>query len=405
MTIRSSLGLTLLLTVGALGACDDSNEPAEHGHDDGGAHDGDEHGDGDAAKIDFARFDEALEKAIAAHNAGEGTKIMGASAAVVHEKRGVLHTKGYGDYAADRLYLIASSSKILSVGVLMRLADQGKLDIDAPLGDYLSAWGDTEVSKVTVAQLVSNSSGMPSLSEVVGAATDTSSPYVADLCQYTDQGKLQDCGKLLYATEPPRKPATEFAYGGSQWQLAGAVAEVVSGKSWADLIDETYRTPCDVPTLGFSNQFGKTSGFDYPAFFQAKKENLPVTENPSIEGGAFVTVGDYAKLLVMHLRGGKCGDTQVLSEAAVARMQEDTVAAYGGSTGNAGAPGYGLGFWINEAGEFVTDPGAYGSFPLLDQKRRYGVFIAIEVSSEVGGKLGTAVKPSLDAIFDEAKIE
>ena len=379
---------TLCTVITAVGCADDPDETAEHGHDD----------------IDFTRFDAALQKAIDDHNASSPNKIKGASAAVVHEQLGVLHTQGYGEFAKDRLYLIASSSKILSVGVLMRLADQGKLDIDAPIGNYLGAWGETQASEITVAQLVSNSSGLPSLTEVSAAGTDMSSPFVSNLCQYSEAGSLKDCGKVLYETDPPREPDTMFAYGGSQWQLAGAVAEVVSGESWASLIDSTYREPCDVPTLGYTNQFGKSGGLGYPEFFQAKKENLPVTQNPSIEGGAFVTVGDYAKLLVMHLRGGTCGDNRVLSEAATVRMREDRVAEYNGSTGNANAPGYGLGFWINEANQVVTDPGAYGSFPLLDLKRRYGVFIAIELSSEVGTKLGAAVKPSLDAIFDEADI-
>lgn len=373
-----------VLAVSAVQGCaDDSDETPAHGHE-----------------IDFTRFDAALQKAIDDHNASSPNKIAGASAAVVHEQLGVLHTKGYGEFESDRLYLIASSSKILSVGVLMRLADQGMIDIDAPIGTYLQAWGETKASEITVAQMLSNSSGLPSLTEVTAAA----SPFASNLCQYQDTGSLKDCGKILYETDPPREPDTTFAYGGSQWQLAGAVAEVVSGESWSTLIDSTYREPCEVPTLGYTNQFGMSSGLGYPSFFQAKKENLPVTNNPSIEGGAYVTVGDYAKLLVMHLRGGTCGDKRVLSAEATMRMQEDRVAEYNGSTGNANAPGYGLGFWINEANQTVTDPGAYGSFPLLDLKRRYGVFIAIELTSEVGTKLGAAVKPSLDAIFDEADI-
>lgn len=383
--------LTVFLTVGSgLGCADGAAAPTGDGH-------------GHAA-IDFTRFDQALQKAIDDHNAASPNKIAGASAAVVHEKLGVLHTQGFGSFAADRLYLIASSSKILSVGVLMRLADQGKLDIDAPIGTYLSAWGETQAAKITLAQMVSNSSGLPSLSEVSAAAANAMSPYASNLCQYQEQSTLKDCGKILYETVPPREPDTMFAYGGSQWQLAGAVAEVVSGESWASLIDSTYRTPCDVPTLGYTNQFGR-GGRGYPTFFQALKENLPVTENPSIEGGAYVTVGDYAKLLVMHLRGGTCGEARVLSAEATARMQQDRVAMYGGSTGNASSPGYGLGFWINEANQVVTDPGAYGSYPLLDLKRRYGVFIAIELTSDVGVKLGMAVKPTLDAIFDEAMID
>jgi hypothetical protein len=106
----------------------------------------------------------------------------------------------------------------------------------------------------------------------------------------------------------------------------------------------------------------------------------------------------------MHLRGGTCGDKRVLSEAATERMQKNRIKDYGGNTGNPNSPGYGLGFWVNEAQHVVTDPGAYGAYPLLDQERRYGFFIAIEVTSEVGVELGGKVKPSLDAIFDEAHL-
>jgi CubicO group peptidase (beta-lactamase class C family) len=226
------------------------------------------------------------------------------------------------------------------------------------------------------------------------------SPFVSNLCQYTDQGTLQDCAKNLYQTDPPRPPDTMFAYGGSQWQLAGAVAEVVSGQRWAELIEDTYVTACDVPTLGYTNQFGK-GGTSYPAFFMGDKANLPVTDNPSIEGGAYIKASDYGKLLLMQLRGGTCEGTRVLSESAVARMQANRIAQYGGTTGNPNQPGYGLGFWVNEAEHVVTDAGAYGSFPLLDLVRRYGVFIVIEVTSDVGVKLGAKVKPALDAIFDE----
>src|SRR5262249_40064391 len=93
--------------------------------------------------LDFSMFDEAMNHALSDYNsfASPGMKLTGASAVVIHEKLGVVHSQGFGEFSADRLYLIASSSKMLSAGVLMRLADQGALDVDAPVGRYLSTWG------------------------------------------------------------------------------------------------------------------------------------------------------------------------------------------------------------------------------------------------------------------------
>jgi CubicO group peptidase (beta-lactamase class C family) len=355
--------------------------------------------------VSFAPFDNAVDKFIETYNksdAGMALPIKGASAIVV-DKGGLLHQQGYGDYEADRLYLIASASKILSVGVLMRLADQGKLDMDEPISTYFGEeWGaDAKAGAVTAAQLVSNSSGLPSLAEVSAAARDLTSPLATNLCQYNPTGTLKDCAKILYETDPPREPDTTFAYGGSQWQLAGALAEQVSGKSWAELIDETYKKPCDVKSLGYTNQFAKAS-LGYPTFFMADEANLDVTDNPSIEGGAYITAPDYAKILQMHLNNGMCGKNRVLSEKAVKRMQEDRVGEYGGNLMSPAFTGYGLGWWINDAEQYVADPGAYGAFPWIDQKRNHAAMVIIETSSTVGAQLVlTAAKPALDGLLDK----
>lgn len=419
MTWSRSRNLAVLLcALFLLGACaEDKDDPAL------GATGGGATATADTSKsdggLDFKSFDDALQTAISAYNATDGgaaLPILGASAVVVHKDLGTVHSAGFGQFAVDRLYLIASSSKILSVGVLKRLEDQGKVDFAAPISKYLgTSWGDHKTN-ISLAELMSNSSGLPSLGEILVLSSNPTqellAQYSAHLCQYMAAGTLSDCGKSIYQDDMPannRPPDQTFRYGGSQWQLAGAVAEVVSGKTWAELINETYVAPCGVPSVGFTNPYGQkdVSPLGYPSF-DADQSKLPVSANPSIEGGGYSTAPDYAKLLLMHLRGGKCGDTKVLSPEAVAAMQKDRVMAYGGTpstganaTGTSIFTGYGLGWWVSE--DMIADPGAYGAFPFLDLKRGYGAIIMLEVNNTVGGKIGLAVKPSLDAIFDKLK--
>ena len=102
-----------------------------------------------------------------------------------------------------------------------------------------------------------------------------------------------------------------------------------------------------------------------------------------MEGGAYVTPGDYAKLLLMHLRGGRCGDEQVLSQAALDRMHADRIGpTYGTSAGT--DTGYGMGWWVDRASGQISDPGAYGSFPWLDLDDGYGAYLVIEADSGDG---------------------
>ena len=348
-----------------------------------------------AGSLDFAEFDKAVEASIVALG------LEGAAAVVVHRDLGVVHIRGYGAFASDRLFLIASSSKPLSAGVLMRLADQGLLDIDAPIGTYVGErWGD-EKATLTVAQLLSNSSGLVGLMDDPGYG-----PY---RCQYSSAGTLTSCAREIYEAADAgdiTPPDTRFRYGGAQWQLAGGIAEIVSGKSWDQLVRETYLETCGAASLGYTNPFDGGSGFRYPDEFQGDHANLPDTDNPNIEGGAYITVEDYGRILLMHLRGGLCGKHRVLSESAVARMREDRIGAvYGGSTPHPTLRGYGLGWWVDRENDgVVASPGLYGAIPWLDARRGYGAFIAIEASAAERRHLWTLTRPILDRIFDEADL-
>lgn len=412
--------------VTACGDDDDNHGDHDHGGSDasaghsgssgGGAGRAGASGGSSETKLDFSTFDEALEDAIDTYNATSGGKMLpirGASAVVVTKDGGLVHSKGYKDFAADRVYYIASSSKILSVGVVMKLADEGKLDITKPISDYLGdSWGEHKTS-VSFQQLVSNSSGLPSLQELLAAGQggdpEKLTQYAAHYCQYSASGTLSDCGEAIYQDDVPdnnREPDKTFRYGGSQWQLAGALAEQVSGKKWADLIREDYVEPCGAESLAYSNPFSTSVGSNalgYPADFDGDPANAPVTENPSIEGGAYVTGPDYAKLILMHLRDGKCGDKQVLSAKAVETMRTDRVAAYGGVVSDGSTPfdGYGLGWWISP--DHIADPGAYGAYPFIDRERGYGGMILLEVDSVVGGTIALTVKPTLDKIIEDAQ--
>jgi CubicO group peptidase (beta-lactamase class C family) len=327
----------------------------------------------------------------------ERPAIGGVGIAIVQRERGVVWQQSFGAFSDDRVYLLASSSKSITAGVLMRLADQGLLDLDRPVADVVP-WMRAN-PEITPAQLISNSSGL------VGLRPNPS--YPPYLCQFVyNSGTLQECGERIFTStaddEDVVPPDTEYRYGGAQWQVAGALAEIASGKSWHDLIRETYVEPCGVPSLAYNNHFVQFPGaqLGYPMGFAGDPSNLRPTDNPNMEGGAYIDVGDYAKLLLMHLRGGECDGGRVLSEAAVRRMHTDRIAAYGGTTGTA-LEGYGFGWWVDrDRPSLVVDPGAYGAYAWLDDERGYGVFFALEADTGIGTELFVRLAPLVAAAID-----
>jgi CubicO group peptidase (beta-lactamase class C family) len=348
-----------------------------------------------AAPADFSQVGATVDRFV------QDEGLDGAAVVVVDREDGIVHEHYAGEFGPDRVSLIASSSKMLTAGVLMRLDDEGLLDVDAPIADAVQ-WPGADPS-ITPAQLVSNSSGL------VGLIDDpTYPPYI---CQYLAVGELLDCGRQILTTDLDDAdvvpPDTRFRYGGGQWQVAGAVAEAVSGRSWAELIRSTYVEPCGVDSLGYNNHFAQpaalgaaeTSPFSYPAGVDGDVSVLAPTDNPNMEGGAYITPPDYAALLLMHLRDGRCGDTQVLSPEAVERMHADRVGPiYGGTTAKGGPTAYGLGWWVDEDDPaIVEDGGAFGAVPWLDLDDGYGVYVVVEATNKVGQRLADELAPLVEA--------
>ncbi len=391
MRRSTSLVLALAVTGSLVGtACSDSSDPADAAADPtttaaaGGATSTTSAPSTTVAPVDwdFSAITPIVEDFI------EEKGLNGAGLVIVHRDHGVIDEQYFGEFDADRISLIASSSKMITAGVLAHLQDQELLDMDAPVAE-VAEWGEANPD-ITPAQLVSNSSGLVGLIDMAN-----STPY---LCQYSPNGTLQECAETIFTTpdddEHVVPPDTEFRYGGGQWQVAGAVAEVASGKSWAELIEEIYVEPCDLDVLAYNNHFlqglaGGAAAFSYPLDFDGDPSKLKATDNPNMEGGVYVTTGDYAKLLLMHLRDGRCGDTQVLSPEALDMLHSDRIGeAYGGgaSAGRlAGSEtGYGMGWWVDRESGRITDPGAYGSVPWLDLEDGYGAYLVVESTSETG---------------------
>lgn len=326
--------------------------------------------------------------------------LNGAGLVVVHPDEGIVHESYRGEITPDRISLLASSVKMITAGVLLHLQDQGLIDLNTPISEVpelTQAWG-TELEDFSTAQLLSNSSGLPALA-------GPKPPFFGYLgavngCGLDIGRVLLECGRDVAQNRNDDwlqvAPDTEFRYGGPQWQVAGAIAEQVSGKSWAQLIDEIYVQPCGLDVLGYTGllQLGylvSTKPLIYPGGFDGNLDTLAPTLNPTMEGGGYTTTRDYADLLLMLLRDGMCGNNQVLSPEAVTMMMADRTTAYGSERA------YGLGWFVD--GNVRSDPGAFGAVPWIDLGRGYGGYLVVENIQRDEGRdeLIAAVGAAIDA--------
>lgn len=273
----------------------------------------------------------------------DGGEVDGAGLVAVSAAQ-TLYLRAFGRYGVDSVDLIASATKQPSACTLMALVDDGAVALDDPVSRYLPEFGGAKAA-ITLRQCLSHTSGLPAMA-----------PELAD-----DTITLAEAVRRYARLPLVAAPGTRFVYGGVSYAVAGRMAEVASGMSWAALFAQRIAGPLGMAT------------FDYGA-----------TPNPRIGGGAACSLLDYAPFLQLHLNGGASGGAQVLSAGAVAEMQRPQLPPGVTTNGVAGKRefGYGLGWWfdaLDAAGNPVqfSDPGLFGAIPWLDPGRGYGAFLLV----------------------------
>ena len=348
---RYILGLSLLALVSACGGGGSGSSPAPPDQGGGGA-------PPPPVTPDFSEVDAAFQSFI------DESLVFDGISYVVVDAGGTLHTGTFGDHTEDTVVMLASTSKVPAVMTLMALEEDpaSTFSMSQPIGEVLPF--DGVYADRTPAQLVSNTSGIPGLRQL--------GLYGPHLCQFSFEESIEfeACGQILLSVPLPdsHDAGSIFDYGGSQWQLAGVTAAVSANATWNQLVDQYLATPCELEVFTFGNMWENLFLWD------GTPDSLLGQSNPNIEGGAITNLADYAKLLQVHLNGGYCGETQVLSEAALAEMRVDR----GGVVAEDAVP-YGMGWWIDTDNPGVyDDPGAFGSVSFLDIERGFGGYVAID---------------------------
>jgi CubicO group peptidase (beta-lactamase class C family) len=321
----------------------------------------------------------------------------GGSYIVVDRNLGVIHKAAFGNQTEDSLVLLASTSKVPTVTLLMALNDDDNIEFDVttPIANYLP-WQGVWDENITTKHLISNRSGIPGLIQVLTNQVVAAS----HACQFFPVGTLYDCVEALYTSPLPElvsTPAdTAFDYGGSQWQISGGVAESVGGASWSQLWDQYIAEPCGIDISTYGNNLAIAAAWD------GNPESLQGKENPNMEGGMMSNLDDYAKLLSLHLNEGVCGSNRVLSAESVTAMRTAT------TLNEDGSGYYGMGWWfepVNESGSTTvfTDGGAWGSLSWIDTERNYAGVVFFEEYTQTEARKGSeGVRDQLIPIIEQA---
>lgn len=315
----------------------------------------------------------------------------------------------------DSIFRIGSMSKQITSVATMILVDEGKLDLDAPVAQYLPELRDMQVVKKDPV------TGDPILSDVARNIFEPAkrAMTIRDLLRntsglvyaspdYADPGFENAAIHVLYGARAPfrrDKPIADFVASlgalpllhqpGEVWEYAigydvlGRVIEVVSGQPFDQFLQSRLFAPLHMVDSGFSVPQDKLArlvavpGPQPQPPFANSDVGKPQTFF-SGGGGIVSTVPDFLRFCQMLLNGGELDGVRILKPETVRLMTTNSLPPKmyiaGHEVGPAFGTGWGLGFAVRTSPDFSYIPGAVGSF---NWQGSWGTFFSIDPAQKL----------------------
>ncbi|BDT59399.1 hypothetical protein MasN3_28930 [Massilia varians] len=288
----------------------------------------------------ITRIEAGLRPAVALANAPLRTerlqdamarlKVPGVSVAVIHDGK-LAWTRGYGVAWAggpavtpETLFQAASVSKPVAAMAVLRMVEQGRLELDAPIERALTGWKLPEgAGKPSVRQLLSHTGGT-SVSGFPGYAAGTPVPTLVQLLD----------GKAPANTGPVRVEAAP----GSAWNYSGGGYSVLQ-QAMTDRYGQPFEVLARDLVLGPLGMTDSSFSQPLPAALAAKAARPHDRNGKPFPGGPFVypelaaaglwtTPRDLAKFAIALQQGATGRDNGVLSPAMARTMLTPVVDDY-----------------------------------------------------------------------------
>ena len=344
-------------------------------------------------KIKDSKFLKVCEKIVSEM---KRLKIPGVSIGIYHNEKeytaglGVTSVENPLPVTPDTLFQTGSISKTFTGTIFMRLVEQGVVDLDAHVREYLPKFkmADEEVAeRVTIRHLLTHTGG-----------------WIGDY--FNDYGNgdnalakmMRDIAKLEQVT-----PLGEvWSYNNAGFNIAGRIVEVVTGKPFEQVAQELVLDPLGLDmTYYFPDDVMVTHRFVVGHHREGKKVKVSrpwaIGRAGAPVGGVISTVKDLLTYARFHMGDGKSATGEkVLSVKSLRQMRKPLYAT-------TGSDHIGLTWFIQNTGglEIITHGGAtHGQIAGLYFIPEKGFALAV-LTNEEEGRLVTraALKKALEVYF------
>jgi D-alanyl-D-alanine carboxypeptidase len=207
----------------------------------------------------------------------------------------------------DTLFPLASITKLYTATVVLRLVEQGSLDLDASLETYLPGLGvlhhrdgADHTAELTPRHLLTHTSGLPDYYlDVPKGGRSFHQRLVEEGDRRYSLDEVLDVVRALPARFPPQPLASgrkvKARYSDTNFQLLGATVEQVTGLSYGQALAEHVLGPLG---LARTHLAGQVPSGEPVASIWSGEEHLEIAEalvSMAPEGGLIATAGDVLR--------------------------------------------------------------------------------------------------------------
>lgn len=265
------------------------------------------------ARDALAGFDKLVDRGL------KGLNVPGVAVAVVVGDEVIL-AEGYGfrdveqkiPVTADTLMAIGSSSKAFTTFALGVLSDEGKMDWETPVRNYIPwfrLYDPFASERITPRDLVTHRSGLPR----------------HDLVWYNNTTSTrEELVRRLAYLPPTADLRTKFQYNNMMFLTAGYLVETLTGKVWEDAVRSLVFKPLGMERTNFSvDESQQDADFAFPYIYKDKKlTRIPFRNITTVgpAGSINSCVNEMSRWLLVHLNGGEIDGKRVIDAGTIQDM-------------------------------------------------------------------------------------
>lgn len=229
----------------------------------------------------------------------------------------------------ETLFQVASLSKWVTAWGVMRLVEEGRLDLDAPVGTYLTRWSlpesEFDGAGVTIRRLLSHTAGLTDGLGYGGFAAASEVQTLEDSLTKAADADAGTDGRVHIGIAPGR----EWRYSGGGYTLLQLVVEEVTGERFADFMQHAVLRPLGMARSTFD---ADAASANLATIYDADGRPTDHRRFTALAAASLYTnVEDLARFVRAHVEGpnGEPPGRGVLTPETLKRMREPHAHQFG----------------------------------------------------------------------------